>query len=87
MDREYEWHCADGRIIEIKELEDTHLANIIQALKKNQRGHALISVMEEEAEYRGLSTDFLSLAQIPYKKDGAWYTWCFATQQEKIISK
>ena len=43
--------------------------------------------MEEEAEYRGLSTDFLSLAQIPYKKDGAWYTWCFATQQEKIISK
>jgi hypothetical protein len=75
-DRDTEWGCQDGRWIKIRDLEDTHLANIIKHLEIYGYNDGLRDVMIEEAVARGLKPEFLERAHIPYKNsEGKWMLW------------
>jgi hypothetical protein len=64
--------CANSdlmnvRNIKIKNLDDTHLVNIIAWVKERQRSYPekLLPVLMAEVKRRNLSDKFLSLAPIP----------------------
>lgn len=71
------WESYDGKKTKIKDLEDTHLANIINHMKKlGGYPNCFISFMEEVARKRGLKPEFLARSEIPHKdKDGNWRLW------------
>lgn len=72
------WTSHDGRRNKIRDLEDTHLANLILFVSKRswENDDILVSVLKEEAKDRGLTDIFLERAQIPHKaRDGRWYMW------------
>lgn len=60
-----DWTCADGRKMPIKDLENSHVANIINHIIKSPPGwyepnrEWLIAMFHNEAEYRGLSLEYL----------------------------
>lgn len=67
-----EWTTADGRRIRIGQLENNHLANIIDWIIKNRSAyepHAdwLLAGFHREAEARGLTIRFLEQAPYPYE--------------------
>ena len=72
------WHDHFGRSTPLKDLEDRHLANIIDYLK-NLRPFGykeILKVLRSIAKDRGLSTKFLGRSQIPYKNQyGRWEIW------------
>jgi len=77
--REYDWWCADGRVIKIRNLEDTHLANIISHVQQPSHPNLpvypawLLPVLRKEADLRKLTEVFLTRAPIPWKDvDGKW---------------
>lgn len=52
--REKEWGTADGRRIPIREIEDSHLVNVINWIIDNQKAYSLatLDLMIAEAKYR-----------------------------------
>lgn len=75
-DRDSKWGSYDGRYIKIRDLEDTHLANVIKHVEQYGYGLSLLSVLKEEAKIRGLTQEFLDRAHIPFKDDkGNWMLW------------
>lgn len=72
------WYTYDHRLLTVKEIEDTHLANIIKHIKQYNRFYEpeTLAIMETEAKDRGLTQAFLERSQIPYKdQDGNWMLW------------
>lgn len=71
------WGSQDGKYRKIRDLEDTHLANIITYLITNfGEEDPILAVMIQEAYIRGLTREFLVRAYIPFKdKDGNWMLW------------
>lgn len=70
------WTTADGRKIKFKDLTDTHLANIIDFIKKTRGVDEVSYYLEQLAFERGLKREFLERAQIPYKnKNNKWEIW------------
>ncbi len=72
------WHVHDGRMVAFKDLEDTHLANLIHYLKKVQlmSYKEILKVLRSIAKERGLTTKFLRRSQIPYKNEyERWEIW------------
>lgn len=76
-DRDSIWHSYDGRRTKIRDLEDTHLANIILHITKMPKpgDDMLMPVLKEEAKIRGLTDAFLERAQIPHRRKNKWYLW------------
>lgn len=74
-DREMEWGTLDGRWIKVKDLEDTHLANVINHIQIYNLSSKMLLACVKEAKRRGLKREFLERACIPYKKDGKWMIW------------
>lgn len=73
--REVKWETANGRVLPIREVEDTHLANIILHCqnKPSVYGEDLVTMLKQEATSRGLTDYFLSRAPIPYRRStGKW---------------
>lgn len=73
--RDSEWTTHDGRVIRLRDLEDAHLANVVDWVLTY--GHAysveLTRALLAEAAHRELSGEFLSRAQIPWKNpNGDW---------------
>ena len=60
------WHTADGRHIKLKDLTDTHLANIIDYIcKLNLYANTnLFSVLCDIAADRGLKDEFLAIIEV-----------------------
>ena len=81
------WMTHTKKRIKIKDLKDTHLANIIDFLKDmsdNKLSHQLIRLAVE----RGLTDKFLDRAQIPYKNEnGNWEIYTKENRFEEISSK
>lgn len=74
-DREMKWGTADGRWIKVKDLEDTHLANVIKHIQDYKLCSRMLLACIKEAKRRGLKREFLERACIPYKKNGKWMVW------------
>ena len=79
--REATWGCADGRDIKIKDLENSHLLNIIVHIKKHFQNYnaPILNAMETEARLRKLD---ISDTFVPYidpstklkmMPNGSWY--------------
>ena len=78
IDRDMVWTTFDGRHIKIRDLEDTHVANLIDYLshRRLSRDGELITFLKKEAKLRGLKEGFLERAQIPHKdSEGNWMIW------------
>lgn len=75
------WKDSYGRVFKTPmEIEDTHLANIIDFLKKNNNTPDRKETLDrcfQEASRRGLSNDFLNRAEIPHKNPhtDTWMLW------------
>lgn len=56
------WTSYDGKQTELSELSNEHLANIINHIKTYPRYYtvATLSIMLDEAKFRGLSDEFLA---------------------------
>lgn len=82
VSRESEWCTYDGRWIAIKDMEDTHVANLLKHLDVYSRNHPYIKILLEESELRGLTKEFLDRADIPFKDpDGDWMLWDYKKLQ------
>ena len=80
LDENIFWKTADGRQIRFKNLTDTHLANIIDFIKRGIGKNEVSDYLETLAKKRGLSNSFLERAQIPYKnRKGKWEIWSFTS--------
>ena len=67
------WHTHEGKIIKIKDLSDSHLANIIDFIGDRHYQQWFKLNLLRLAGERGLHKEFLDRAQIPYKnKKGNW---------------
>ena len=72
------WTTMDGIHIKVRDLEDTHLANIIKHLHHYKINYELMIFLTRIAFERGLKEDFLYRALIPYKNEnGDWMLWSF----------
>ena len=61
------WTTHTGKGIKIKDLSDSHLANIIDFIKSHNT--KFVKNLIRISEIRGLSEKFLMRAQIPYKNE------------------
>lgn len=52
------WITGDGKEIEVRDLEDSHLASILRMLKRQGSRHPLMPLLIAEAELRELIWDF-----------------------------
>lgn len=78
IDKNSNWQTHTGKIIPLKDLTDTHLANIIDFVKSNnmKNGKLLLKTLRSIAKDRGLTTKFLGRSQIPYKNENnKWEIW------------
>lgn len=79
LDENTIWRSHDGRKTALKDLEDTHLANIIGHLRTRRfPGDDMIEpVLLRIAASRGLTQAFLDRAEIPYRdSEGRWCLHC-----------
>lgn len=77
------WTTADGKKIKYKDMEDTHIANILYSFPNN---HSVNKVLLRIAKERGLTHGFLDKAPYPYKnKDGKWEIWDIRKGTRKIL--
>jgi hypothetical protein len=85
------WTSAYGKRELVKNLTDSHLANIIDFLTHYIAHGALRStlpLMIREARLRGLSTTFLSRAQIPHvDPKGRWRIYDYSKMDNVLVSK
>jgi hypothetical protein len=80
------WQSANGSIRTFSAMDNEHLANVIQHMR-----YYYGKVNEEviaEAEYRGLSDEFLNGAPYPYKdcRIGEWKIWSYQKNRDVVIS-
>jgi len=70
-----QWRSADGRSIVIKDLEASHLVNILNWIRKNKSNYSpgIYSFLEEEAKLRRLLA-FTTNEPMPKKMNDGWYT-------------
>ena len=83
------WTDSYGRKTLIQNLEDTHLANIINYLKQSEDNRKeMLPILELEAN-RGLSQTFLERAEIPHKnpKTNQWMLWNKEHNRPMPVSK
>jgi hypothetical protein len=67
------WTNHFGEQKKIRDLDDTHIANIIRWLPTLNRDY-MVPFFLEEAKIRVLSQEFLDRAHIPYRgPDQKWY--------------
>lgn len=73
------WRSIHGICKPLDELDDSHLANIVQWIKFYMPDHKeLLEIVESIMKDRGLSDKFLERSQIPYKNPyGKWEIWDF----------
>jgi hypothetical protein len=87
--RESFWHSHLGKKAKIKDLDDTHIANLVDYARKNQNywndGAHLVKVLETEASLRNLSDKMVGRTQIPYQHNGIWYVWNFEMNRPEAI--
>lgn len=78
-----------GNEVSVQGIEDSHVANMIQWLKKyNHPDTKFLYLMEEEAKLRGLSDEYLEKAPYPYKDGkGDWIIWCYNTGAPKSVGR
>ena len=73
------WTTRDGRKIKLKDLEDTHLSNLIDFLNNSyssNKNNIMLIVLNEIVAERGLQKEFLNRSQIPYKnQNNKWEIW------------
>lgn len=83
--RDSMWGSQFGKWSKIRDLEDTHLANIIRYLHENfPEDSPWLNAMIEEARIRGLHKEFILRSYIPFKDpDGRWRLW----NNEKFTSE
>ncbi len=94
LTRDYEWTTQNGKTIAVKDMEDTHLANLLWYVKNSSTYHnrkehrqALIDVLFGEANFRGLPNLFLDRAPIPHKgEDGIWRIWSLKENRLIILN-
>lgn len=81
-----EWITHMGNTVSVGGIEDTHLANVIQFLTYYKKCIEILKAFKKEAKCRGLSEEFLSKAQYPYKDGkGNYLVWDFKTMETKVI--
>lgn len=65
------WTTHEGRSIKLKDLDDTHLANIVYHTKKYEHWYSnypkVRKYLERLSRKRGLKQEFLDGAPYPYK--------------------
>ncbi len=70
----------------VRDLDDTHLVNIIKFLAiYRSTDDVIYEVMTEEAKIRGIHLKMLERAYIPYKKDGKWMLWNPETKEDEVV--
>lgn len=75
-DRDSEWTTYDGRRVKVRDMDDTHVANLIKHLYTYKINPMFLSLMLREAAERGLTFQFLDRAHIPFKDpEGNWMLW------------
>ena len=84
--REKEWGAADGRCIKIKDLELSHLVNIINWVHDHHSKYpdSVRKGMVAEAEYRKLGL-FAEGKAYPRKVDGKWKVYDPETKECVIV--
>lgn len=87
MSRQREWTTHLGNKVTVEGCCDEHLANTIQWVEfYRKHDTALITLLREEANRRGLTQGFLDRAQFPYRDGyGNWIVWNFATSDTMIV--
>lgn len=87
------WYTNDGKAIAVRDLEDTHLANLIRFLHESpyhdewKRKGEFINVLMDEVQARGLLPQFLDRAPIPYKDEqGNWRLWSFTEHKPVCLN-
>lgn len=86
-DRKQSWGTHLGNHVTIEGMDDEHVANTIQFLTHYaHHNQDMLMDLKKEAELRGLSEEFLSKAQYPYKDGrGNYLVWDFSSNRPKII--
>ena len=71
--RETAWTSADGKTSYVKNLQDSHVVNILNWIKDQQYQYpaGLYELFEEEAAYRKVIA-FAQGNALPVKVDGRW---------------
>lgn len=78
IDENTVWTTFDGRKVPLKDMEDTHLANVIAYLVKRDflGDQEILAICRQIAQRRKLTDRFLDRAEIPYRINGEWYLDC-----------
>ena len=77
------WTTFDGRKIRVKDMADSHIANLIMFLT-NYAFHpaqGMIPVLREEARRRGLTEEFLTSGPYPHESNGQAVIWDYDENQ------
>ena len=71
------WTTYEGAQIRFRDLEDTHIANILHFRKHSWNNEDSLCVyLRKMAKERGLTEEFLKRAPYPYKNmDNRWTIW------------
>lgn len=84
--RKREWQTHLGNSVSVEGCSDEHLANTIQYLSHYNIDPEMVILLEKEAKRRGLTKEFISRAQFPYKDGkGNWVVWCFKSNCPKFV--
>lgn len=92
MTRTY-WITAEGKKIAIKDLVDTHLANVIHHMTKSPWSYNFtisdVNPFLREAKKRKLTKAFLERAPIPFKhkKDKKWKLYDYDAKKYKTVGR
>lgn len=70
------WTNVHGVSKPLKDLDDSHLANLLDFLDDNVRNGELREVIKSIAKDRGLKDEYLERSQIPYKNPNGKYEIC-----------
>ena len=77
-DENFIWTTHAGKQAPLKDLEDSHLANILDWWKQNdfEGENPLYPVVMKLIKERGLTQEYLDRAQIPYKNENDKWEIC-----------
>ena len=83
------WRSMHGIVKKLKDLDDSHIANLINFASYYGHYHeSLLEVLEEIRLERGLKQEYLDRSQIPYKNpNGNWEIWDFEEECLLELSK
>ena len=83
------WGTADGRILPVKCMTDTHLANVLSFVENtDHRSCEFHAVLLQETRKRKLTKEFLGKAPIPWQDvDGTWKTMDINDRDYRVIGR